>query len=214
MYRIHICTHALLFANISKMKMDIIEELNENIQSEEKHLRFLKGLLEVIDYINDDENENLSVKEEDFMKRFRKESKLVNFDEIISICSLTVVSKIELYIVLKHYGLSKYDWEKSYFLRVGIMNIYETINTYNKYTKSLKAISEDKNHLTISFRELGRKLRSFKKENGFDSKMSNIRNSTIAHISSDFLKYYDDVKSIEKKQTIIMINYKWNYQSS
>lgn len=49
------------------------------------------------------------------MKRFRGESKSVNFDEILSICSLTVVSKIELYIILKHYGLSKHDWKKSYF---------------------------------------------------------------------------------------------------
>lgn len=49
------------------------------------------------------------------------------------------------------------------------------------------------------------KNHTFKKENEFGSKMGNIRNSTIAHISSDFLKYYDDVKSIDKKQTIIMI---------
>lgn len=185
--------------------MDIIKALNEDIISEEKHLRFLKGLLEVIEYLDEERDVNLIHKESKLIEKYRIESKSINFNDILSICSLTVVSKIELLIILKHYALSKYEWEKSYFLRVGVMSIYETINTYNKYTKSLKTMADDKNHLPISFRELGIKLRLFKKENEFDSKMNNIRNSTIAHISLDYKKYYDDVKAIDKKQTIIMM---------
>jgi|25_taG_2_1085351.scaffolds.fasta_scaffold06752_2 hypothetical protein len=185
--------------------MDIIKALNEDILNEEGNLRFLKGLLEVIEYLNEEAKNDLNNNESKLIEKYRIESKSINFNDILSICSLTVVSKIELSIILKHYAVSKYDWEKSYFLRVGVMNIYETINTYHKYTKSLKTMTDDKNDLPISFRELGKKLRAFKKENGFDNKMNNIRNSTIAHISLDFKKYYDDVKSIDKKETIIMI---------
>lgn len=186
-------------------KNTIVEEFDKRITLCEENLRFLKGLLEVIESLNKSEESILIFEENAFIKKIKEESLNGSFDKIISICSLSRISKIELYIISKHLILSKYSWEKFYFLRVAILNIYETINAYQKSTKELKSISENKHHLPISFVELGKKMREFKKKNNFETQMNNIRNSTIGHISLDFNKYYDDVKSIDKQRTIQMI---------
>ena len=187
-------------------KKTIIEEFDKRISLNEGNLRFLKGFIEIITHLNEDEETKPNVEESTFIKKFKDESLNSNFGKIISVCSLSTISKIDLYIISKHLLLSKYNWEKFYFLRVAFLNIYETINTYNKYNKELKKISENKNHLPISFEDLGKRLRQFKKDNSFENQMNNVRNSTIGHISLDFNKYYDDVKSINKDQTIRMIN--------
>lgn len=183
-------------------KNTIVEEFDKRITLSEENLRILKGFLEVIECLKES---TLSDEENPFFKKAEKESLNSSFNIIISVCSLSIISKIELYIISKHFILSKYSWEKFYFLRVAILNIYETINTYQKYTKELKTISENKYHLPISLIELGVKLRKFKRSNNFEIQMKNIRNSTIAHISLDFNSYYDDVKSIDTKKTIRMI---------
>ncbi len=186
-------------------KKTIIEEFDKRISLNEENLRFLKGFIEIIAHLNENIENKPDVEENDFIKKFKEESLNGSFDKIISVCSLSTISKIDLYIISKHFLLSKYSWEKFYFLRVAFLNIYETINTYNKYNKELKKISENKNHLPISFEDLGKKLRQFKKENSFENQMNNVRNSTIGHISLDFNKYYDDIKSIDTDQTLRMI---------
>lgn len=187
-------------------KKNIIEEFDKRISFNQHDLKLLKGLLELIEYLNANNESELSIEKKELLKKFNEESLDGRFDEIISICSLTRISKIELYIISKHFFLSKYSWEKLYFLRVAILNIYETINTYNKYSKKLKEISENKTHLPFTFAELGTKLRQFKKQYNFDTKMSNVRNTTIGHISMDYNKYYTDVKSIDSKENLEMIH--------
>ena len=186
-------------------KKKFIEGFDKRITLYEENLRFFKGIIELIKYMDGIEEKSLNVGEKDFIKKFKDESLNGSFDKIISVCSLSIISKIDLYIISKHLLLSKYSWEKFYFLRVAFLNIYETINTYNKYNKELKRISENKNHLRISFEKLGKKLREFKKNNSFDIQMNNIRNSTIGHIGLDFDKYFNDVKSIDINLTIEMI---------
>jgi len=85
------------------------------------------------------------------------------------------------------------------------LNIYETINSYHKYGKELKLLSFNKNFLPSTLEELSKKLKEFKKTNCFDTKLNIIRNHTIGHISKDFKKYYDCIKSIDEEEAFKMI---------
>lgn len=119
---------------------------------------------------------------------------------------MTIVSKIEIYIILKHYFNSKHEWEKLHFLRTGVLIVCETIKTYNKHNKRLGELSTNDNLEIIGkFKEVSKELKHFKKVNKFDSKLNNIRNTTIGHINEDFIKYYDDIKSINQKSYILML---------
>lgn len=117
-----------------------------------------------------------------------------NLHKLSNLLALLTISSMDLMVVSKNLYVSRHTWELVHFIKNGYLVIYETINTYHKYRQSLyEMILQKVPKMAISYDEVSKEIKSFKKEFGYQKEMSEIRNIICGHISDDFVLYYDTV---------------------
>lgn len=94
-------------------------------------------------------------------------------------------------------------WERLYYIRNGYLSINESIKTYHKNQKEIAhIIDETYPQLKSEFKVLNLKLKTFKRDNDYQSKIIPVRNKAGGHYDKDFNEYYKSIKSIEGKDSV------------
>lgn len=93
---------------------------------------------------------------------------------------------------------SETRWERKFYLKSGFVVVYESINTFSQHQKEIRdLIKNDFQELETNYKILTQQLRKFKKENKYDTAMSNFRNKAGAHYDKDFINYFEHLNSID-----------------
>lgn len=178
------------------MRIQEIEELEKLIKG---HYEQLKGSFSVLGFIK---KGNEILESEDVKTDFSNTETNIKY-----FCFLTSAF-LDSLTTLKGFLNSKTDWENIYYSKHGFLTIYETLKTYNHYQKDFKRIVESEHsHLSEQYKEMNLILKKFKKEFEYDTKISTIRNKAAGHFDKDFLVYYEQIQTIDKKLAIRAIEY-------
>lgn len=104
---------------------------------------------------------------------------------------------------LKSLNDSETHWDRMFYLKNGMVSIYETIKTYNKHQKELRElISTNYKDFESKFTAINLKLKEFKKIFEYDTKISKFRNKAGAHYDENFIEYYNSLRSIDKPDNL------------
>lgn len=176
------------------MKVPIkIESLEKDIIECSKHLDYLK------------KTSILGRKLNEFIIDYNLDKKIIFDLDISNAHCVTTISQLEITIILKCLINSKTELEQKQILKNGILLIYESIISIDKFNKILKDYSDLYPKLQNEFKAYRREIKHFKKDISFDSKVKNIRNNIAGHINTDFIKYSKFIDSIEIEKTMQMI---------
>lgn len=104
---------------------------------------------------------------------------------------------------LKSLNDSDTHWDRIFYLKNGMVSMYETVKTYNKHQKELrKLISNNYKDFEPKFTAINSKLKEFKKVYEYDTTISKFRNKAGAHYEENFVEYYISLRSIDKPDNL------------
>jgi hypothetical protein len=110
---------------------------------------------------------------------------------------------LDLLTSLKGFLTSKTEWEIIFYSKSGFLAIYETVKTYHKYQKDFRIIVDKHHpHLKEEYTELNLVLKKFKSDFEYDTKISTLRNKAGGHFNEDFLVYYEQIRKIDKQNSV------------
>tara|TARA_R110002033_G_scaffold139940_1_gene178880 strand:- start:1215 stop:1805 length:591 start_codon:yes stop_codon:yes gene_type:complete len=167
-----------------------IESLENDIIECSKHLDYLKKTSILGKELNEFINDN----------NFDKKA-LLDLDISNAHC-VTTISQLEISIILKSLFHSKHELEQKQILKNGILIMYESIKSIDKFNKVLKDYSELNPNLQNEFKAYRTEIKQFKGDVSFDRKIKNIRNNIAGHINTDFVEYSKFIDSIEIEKTM------------
>lgn len=167
-----------------------IKSLENDIIECSKHLDYLKKTSILGKKLNEFINEN----------SFDKKA-FLDLDISNAHCVITI-SQLEISIILKSLFHSKNELEKKQILKNGILIMYESIKSIDKFNKVLKDYSELNPNLHNDFKAYRTEIKQFKGDISFDRKIKNIRNNIAGHINTDFVEYSKFINSIKIEKTM------------
>lgn len=147
------------------------------------------------------------------VKNYRNNYNKNDFDEItqniieknFELNMLFSISLLDNLVIIKNLDNSKLDWEVKFFLKKLILNIYETIKSYNSekdWIQNTLCINESEKEEFIS---INRKIKDFKIKYKFDTEINQIRNKIAGHINSeDFELYFQTLELLNARKNIAM----------
>jgi hypothetical protein len=147
------------------------------------------------------------------VKNYRNNYNKNDFDEItqniieknFELNMLFSISLLDNLVIIKNLDNSKLDWEVKFFLKKLILNIYETIKSYNSEKDCIQntlCINESEKEEFIS---INRKIKDFKIKYKFDTEINQIRNKIAGHINSeDFELYFQTLELLNARKNIAM----------
>ena len=120
---------------------------------------------------------------------------------------VSTISHLEISLTLKSLHYSKYEIEKKQILKNGILVVYESIKSLEKFNKTLKEYSSKSENFKKEFDDFSKLIKEFKKSIGYEKEIKNIRNNISGHINSDFIEYSNhmDLIDIEKTTHYIIV---------
>ena len=120
---------------------------------------------------------------------------------------VSTISQLEISLTLKSLHYSKYEIEKKQILKNGILVVYESIKSLEKFNKTLKEYSGKSENFKKEFDNYSKLIKEFKKNIGYEKEIKNIRNNISGHINSDFIEYSNhmDLIDIEKTTHYIVV---------
>ncbi len=117
-------------------------------------------------------------------------SKLISF---FKICILDIT------VVYKNALSSTHLWEEMHCLRQGYLLIYEAVKTYGSHSRYIKELAFRTSDSAVKmFDEMSAQLRKFKKDYDYEGTISQIRNSTVAHIEKDPLHFFKSLGKFDR----------------
>ena len=125
-------------------------------------------------------------------------NELVNVLTCIDFISYLHISFLDLSMCMKGSLKSETKWNDPFYLRVGSLIVYGTLENYKNYQKVLNDFLEQ--HVPTKHeehREIGKEVRKFKKEHGVDSFIKNIRHNTIGHYSMISEEFIDRINGLK-----------------
>ncbi len=167
-----------------------IELLENDINECSKHLDYLKKTSNLEKQLNEFINDNSL-----------DDKALLDLD-ISNVHCVTTISQLEISIILKSLLHSKTEFEKKQILKNGILIMYESIKSIDKFNKVLKDYAEKNPNLQNKFKTYRTEIKEFKVNISFDRKIKNIRNNIAGHINTDFVEYSKFIDSIEIEKTM------------
>ncbi len=183
--------HIFLKLAIIIMKIENPEEYDKLIEG---HYSQLTGSFAVLESILGD---FLEIEDYQFKIDFSTLETKIKYS-----CFLTS-SFLDLLTTLKGFTNSKTEWENIYYMRSGFLTIYETLNTYNYYQNSIKKLVVDEySELETQFLEINKLVRNYKRKHKYSSLMKDIRNGIAGHYDNDFVKFYTEIKKLNKEMAI------------
>lgn len=169
------------------------EYCNLHIPKCASHLEHLREVIDITDGI------------EEIAQLMDGNKRLTEFFRVLNFNSLLTITDLESTIVLKNLTSSTFDIERKYHIKLANLSIYEFFNAYDKYRKELKDITNRTEKLAEDFKKINLKIRDFRKDNNFDSKINEVRNKTIGHIEKDYKVYYKIVSEIDILESASML---------
>lgn len=118
-------------------------------------------------------------------------------------CFLTS-SFLDLLVALKALKNAKTKWEILFNLKYCNLIVYEAINTYNLYSKSLTYVIRSNFITFIPFqKQISSLFKDFKRN--FNLKqLEKVRNKCAGHFDEDFSTYFKVLESIDYDTTVLM----------
>jgi hypothetical protein len=174
-------------------ELSINDYCDRNIKRCSAHLEYLRELIDITDGMADIA---VTLRENDI---FTDQVKIINFNSLITI------SDLESTIILKNIIKTNSESEKKYFIKLTNLIIYETINSYNKYSKEIREITKYNDLLVSKLNITNKSIKEFKKVHDFDTTISKVRNKTIGHIDKDYKLYYSLVSNIKFTKSLKML---------
>lgn len=106
-------------------------------------------------------------------------------------------------VCLKSLWNQETEWERKYYLKNGMLIIYETIKTYNKHQKEIRdLIDTDFKNFEPKFKAINDKLKEFKKFYDYDNLISKFRNKAGAHYDENFEEYFENLNTIDNPNSL------------
>lgn len=163
-----------------------IETLEKDIKENIEHLEIINSMMELNEELRDFVSKNFTPSPIEHIK----------FD-IENIHPIINISKLEISLILKSIHYAKNDIEKNHTLKKGLLIVFETFETLKKFNKILKEYSQKTNKLKNEFNQINLRIKPFRKLLNDDSRIKNIRDNIVAHINSNFIEYYKQLKKID-----------------
>lgn len=178
---------------------NLIEEANKCIPLYTTHLETLRKIIDA------------QTKATEFFIQIDPKTDLEDFNEIElmnKFNALLTISLLDLMVVCKNMCLVETDWERIHFIKQGYLIIYETINTYHKYSSELRNTIATKytGFITI-FNTINKDLKQFKKIHDYENVIGVIRNKVAGHINEDFVLYYDVIAKLDGEKVALTISH-------
>jgi len=126
------------------------------------------------------------------------------FNRFLNFSYIHATTVLDLATILKNLEKATYVSEERFFIKSASLIIFEMINTYNKFQKEFRSLSEEYPEMKKPLDTLNLKIKEFKKKYKIDSKISKIRNKTIAHLDKDAKNYHKIISDFNKHNTITM----------
>jgi len=99
------------------------------------------------------------------------------------------------------------DWERKFYLKSGFIGIYESVKTFGKHQKEIRAlIKSDFPELEYQYAPIIQELRNFRKEHKYENLISTFRNKAGAHYDEDFVTYFENLKLIDSPASVKAIS--------
>ena len=173
------------------MKIPIkLENLENDIIECSKHLEYLKK----ISIVSKDLNE--------FIDGYKiGYNKAVDSNILNAHCVITI-AQMEMSIILKSLHSSNQELEKKHLLKNGLLIIYESIKSIDKFNKKFKDYSYRNKEMEEEFLKYSNELKNFKNKINIDTELKEIRNNTAGHINIDFIEYSKLIESIQIEKNI------------
>lgn len=176
------------------MRIRETEEFDKLIEGHHKQLQISFSILGITDNVNE------------IYKKIDEKIDFSNVETLIKYYCFITSSFLDLLTNLKGFLNSKTDWEIIYFSKKGFLTVYETVKTYNYYQENFKKLVKNEHlHLLKKYNEINVDLKQFKRNYKYDTRISTFRNKAAGHYDKDFLVYYRQVESIDRNNSIVMI---------
>ena len=172
-----------------------IEILDNDINECSTHLDYLKKISVLGKELNE------------FVLENSFDSKVLLDLNISNAHCVATISQLEISLTLKSLHYSKYEIEKKQILKNGILVVYESIKSIEKFNKTLKEYSSKSENFKKEFDNYSTSIKEFKKSIGYEKDIKNIRNNVSGHINSDYIEYANhmDLIDIEKTAHYIVV---------
>lgn len=184
---------------ISESYRNLIEEADKCIPLYTAHLEILRKIM------------HTQTEAIEFLVQIDAKTDIEDFDEIERMNkfnALLTISLLDLMVVCKNMCLVETDWERIHFIKQGYLVIYETINTYHKYSSELRKIISTKYcGFTKNFDIINKDLKQFKKIHDYENVIGVIRNKVAGHIDEDFVLYYDIIVKLDGEKVALIISH-------
>lgn len=135
-----------------------------------------------------------SIAAENSIEQLKKHIRYVCF---FTSCFLDIASS------LKGLEYCETDWERKFYLKSGFLVIYESVITFGKHQKEIRTlIKTDFPELESQYLTITQNLRNLKKEHKYENMISTFRNKAGAHYDEDFVTYFENLKIIDRPDSI------------
>lgn len=164
---------------------------DQNILKEtiEKYHREINGLYVVMNFT---EKQILITKKRDIIDDFLTTINIIKYN------SFLIASYIDLLTSFKGIINSETKWDIIFYSKNGFLSIYETIKTYNSHQKNIRGlITSNHPNLLLGYIELNKKLKIFKKDYNYETKISPFRNRAAGHYDENYVQYYEQIQSLD-----------------
>jgi hypothetical protein len=172
-----------------------IIDLSKKIEELEQMLLEHSGYLEEAHTLNAEIESNIDIVKKNTQK---EPTDLLEMKDQLAFGGFLNICMMDLMVSSKNLIQAKQIWEEIYHVRHIYLTIYEAINTYNGYNKWIKETIENKSlNLQPAFEVLSNRLKKFKKDFEYDKTIAVIRNQTTAHITTNFIDFFQNISSID-----------------
>lgn len=153
------------------------------------HLNFLKGSSSI--------NEEIInfIKSTDLEKSIL--DNITTGSELSNIHCIVTSTELEISIILKSLYHSSHQIESKQILKNGVLLIYETIKTLDKFGEILYNLSIQYSQYKTEYLSYQKGMKSFKKNIELDSTYKDIRNKIAGHIVPDYSEYSRIIDTID-----------------
>lgn len=182
----------------SPIRLSILEK---NIEECTRHLKFLKESTsfneEIIEIFQSSSLEKSVLKN------------IITDAEISNIHCIVTSTELEISIILKSLYHSNHEIESIQIIKNGVLIIYETIKTLDKYGKILHDLSDQYIEYKPEYDKYKKGMKTFKKNIELDSTYKDIRNKIAGHIIPDYSEYSRIIDTIDlDNQKYYMVQFK------
>ncbi len=185
----------MLLIEQKKLKNELhvlVQEFDNKVTYYANHVEKLKNLNNIIEKVM-----ALSKK----VDSTNKNSQYIDWEREVNFEAFIAIAAMDLLVIRKTLFLSDQALEKVFFIKQAYLLVYETLQNYSEQSISIyNHIKNKHQHFEPAYKSLTEKIRTFKKNFGYDTTIKNIRNTVAAHRDTDLLVYYQTISMIDVLQ--------------